>query len=236
VIRRPRTHSPKRFSHSAAQKYERCFAEDAIRADFPDLWGRSRAAAAAGSLWHGADDQWFQGDEAVWQTFVDHVRPRLCLEIGSGPFGYLGPAFWIERRVVIDPLVDVYRERELEVAGGTFFDETVTTYARPAEELVDELRGEVDGCIVCRNALDHTDDPLAVLVNIGEYAAKGSYLLLWTDLWHLEGPNEGHRNITRRPEAMDRLLTGLGFEILKQGTPIRRPDQYVEYGRIAIRR
>jgi hypothetical protein len=191
---------------------------------------------ASGSLWHGPDDQWFQGDTALWDRFVEHVRGRLCLEIGSGPFGYLALARWIDRRAVIDPLVDFYRSEELRVAGGTFFDESVETYAQAAEKPVSELRRRVEGCIVCRNALDHTEDPLAVLGNIADYAAPGCYFLFWTDLWHLHGPNEGHRNITRRPEVMDALLDGLGFEILKRGADIRSPAEYVEYGRLARKR
>jgi hypothetical protein len=221
------------FVHADAQRYERSFAENAIRSDFERIWSAAQAAKAEGSLWHGPDDQWFQGDKALWEAFVAHVRCRLCLEIGSGPFGYLGPAWWIERRAVIDPLVDFYRAAELEVAGGTFFGEGVETYAVAAEELVDGLVGAVGGCVVCRNALDHTEDPLAVLWNIAHYALPGCFFLLWTDIWHLAGPNEGHRNITRCPEVLDRLLEGLGFEILKRGAAVRRADEYLEFGRLA---
>lgn len=235
IIRRS-GQSGRRFSHGDAQTYERKFAAAAICADFPRLWADYQEAMASGSLWHGRDDQWFQGDTALWDRFVEHVRERLCLEIGSGPFGYLGPARWIERRAIIDPLVDFYRSEELRVAGGTFFDDSVETYAQAAEEPVPELRAAVEGCIVCRNALDHTEDPLAVLGNIAEYAAPGCYFLFWTDLWHLNGPNEGHRNITRRPEVMDVLLDGLGFEILKHGGDIRSSTEYVEYGRLAQKR
>lgn len=224
------------FSHAYAQEYERNFAAQAIRADFPRLWSSYQEAMASGSLWHGPDDQWFQGDTTLWEQFVEHVRGRLCLEIGSGPFGYLGPARWIERRAIIDPLVDFYRSEEVQVAGGTFFDESVKTYALVAEEPVPELRGAVEGCIVCRNVLDHTEDPLAVLGNISDYAAPGCYFLLWTDLWHLNGPNEGHRNITRSSPVMDALLDGSGFDVLKHGTAIRSCTEYVEYGRLARKR
>lgn len=228
--------SVRRFSHADAQTYERKFAAAAIYADFPRVWADHQEAMASGSLWHGPDDQWFQGDTVLWERFVEHVRGKLSLEIGSGPFGYLGPARWIERRAIIDPLVDFYRSEELRAAGGTFFDESVETYAQPAEEPVPELRASVEGCIVCRNALDHTEDPLAVLGNLADYAVPGCYFLFWTDLWHLNGPNEGHRNITRRPEVIDALLDGLGFEILKRGVAIRSSTECVEYGRLARKR
>jgi hypothetical protein len=224
------------FSHARAQRYERRFAARLIRTDYPDLHRRWEAEIGAGSLWQGPDDQWFQGDNELWDSFAAHVRTRRCLEIGSGPFGYLGPAPWIENRVIIDPLIDFYRDEELRVAGSTFFTEDVRTYASPAEHLVPELRGTIDGCIVCRNALDHTDDPLTVLNNVGDYARSGCYLLLWSDLWHLAGLDDGHRNITRSATVMDRLLDGLGFDILKIGATVRSGDDFIEYGRLARKR
>jgi hypothetical protein len=224
------------FSHEDAQLFEAAFARKTIEADFPELWQRWQRDVADGSLWHGADDQWFGGDAALWGEFVEHVRPRKALEIGSGPFGYLGPCWWIADRVIVDPLVDVYRQEELRVAGGTFFDDGVKTFAQPAELLVPELVGAVDGAIVCRNALDHTEDPLRILWNIGEYAAPGCWLLFWTDIWHLAGLDDGHRNITRQPGVLDSLLTGLGFEIVKNGRQIRDEREYLEYGRLARRR
>ena len=134
---------------------------------------------------------------------------------------------------MVDPLTDVYRTEELRVAGGTFFDEGVTTFAQPAERVIDELVGRVDGVVVCRNALDHTDDPLRILWNVARYAAPGCYFLFWTDIWHLAGLDDGHRNITRESRVMDGLLSGLGFEFLKEGASIRDPDEYIEYGRLA---
>jgi SAM-dependent methyltransferase len=225
------------FSHQQAQRFESTFAARLIRADFPDLLTRWQEAMQAGSLWQSSDDQWFQGDRELWDSFVAHVRTRRCLEIGSGPFGYLGPSPWIADRVIIDPLIDFYREEELRVAGSTFFTDDVRTYALPAEQVVQELVGAVDGCIVCRNALDHTDDPLTVLNNIADYALPGCYFLFWTDLWHLGGLDEGHRNITRSAPVMDRLLKGLEFEILKDGATVRSAaEQYIEYGRLARKR
>jgi hypothetical protein len=224
------------FSHGRAQQYERRYAARLIRTDYPDLRRRWQEAIDAGSMWQGPDDEWFQGDRELWDSFAAHVRTRRCLEIGSGPFGYLGPTPWIEDRVIIDPLIDFYRDEEIRVAGSTFFTEEVSTYASPAEQLVPDLSGTIDGCIVCRNALDHTDDPLAVLNNVADYAVTGCYLLLWTDLWHLAGLDDGHRNITHSTTVMDRLLNGLGFEILKNGARVRPGDDYVEYGRLAQKR
>lgn len=223
------------FDHGRAQAYEFASARRRMDEDYVDLLGHVRGAQRQGSLWHSADDQFFVGNEELWGRFVEHVRSRKCLEIGSGPFGYLAPCNWMSDRVIIDPLVDQYREYQIKLAGDTLFTKDVVTYARPAESLVPELVGQVDGCIVCRNALDHCEDPLTVVHNVGLYAGSGAYLLLWTDLWHLTGLDEGHRNITRSIGAFDALLKGLGFEIIQKGTSIRKPGEMIEYPRLLLK-
>src|SRR5262249_61922187 len=106
------------------------------------------------------------------------------------------------------------RPPALRLSGTTFGTADIETHAVPAEQIVEPLRGLVDGCIVSRNALDHMADPLAALEAIGAYAAPGCYLLLWCDIWHADGGDVGHRNITRSPSGLDRMLGGLGFEIV----------------------
>jgi hypothetical protein len=150
-----------------------------------------------------------------------------------GPFGYLSPCYWIADRVIIDPLVDEYRRLQLEINNSTLFTSDIATYALPAEQQIDELVGAVTGVIVCRNALDHCEDPLAVLELISRYAAGGCYLLMWTDIWHLSGLDEGHRNITKSEAAMTGVLQGLGFTILRKCRKIRDPTHCIEYGCIA---
>lgn len=222
------------FSHRRAQRYEKAHATATIRESWPPLHTRWTEAVTHGSLWHTADDPWFQNDQRLFDEFVEYVRPRRCLEVGSGPFGWLGPASWIHDRWIVDPLIDFYHDEELRVAGATFFDDPVRRIAVPAEEVVQELVGTVDGAIVCRNALDHAEDPMAILNNLSDYAAPGCFLLFWTDLWHLEGPDAGHRNITRSTRAMDRFLKGLGFNVLKASPPVRgEPERYLEYGVLA---
>jgi hypothetical protein len=167
---------------------------------------------------------------------VEHVRERTNLEIGSGPFGYLAPCYWMKRRIVIDPLIDKYRTYQLTHFGKTFWTAEIETHAVPAEQLVESLRGAVDGCIVSRNALDHMDDPLAALEAIGSYAASGCYLMLWSDIWHRDGGDIGHRNITKSPAALDKMLDGLGFAIVQNGANVRNSDECIEYSRLARKR
>ena len=220
------------FFHRRAQRYESSSNRITIQTDFRRVYESWEQERAAGHLWQTADDMWFQGDATLWSQFVDHVRDRKCLEIGSGPFGYLAPCYWIKDRVIVDPLIDAYRKEEMKLTGKTFFTDDIRTLATGAETFIEDLSGAVNGFIVCQNALDHCKRPFKVLKNIGRYAAPGCFLLLWTDIWHLEGVDAGHRNITRSEAGMDAFLRDLGFEIVKTGRKIRDSKEYVEYGRL----
>jgi hypothetical protein len=224
------------FNHSLAQWYERASARGTARRAFSDVFNAVEANKVHGGLWISPNDQWLCGDEALFTRFVEHVRPRTSMEIGSGPFGYLAQCYWMKRRVVIDPSVDEYRSYQMKRFGKTLWTPDIETYAAPAEQTIKSLVGQVDGCIVSRNALDHMDDPIAALQAMSEYAVSGCYLLLWTDIWHFDGGDVGHRNITRSRSAFEALLNGLGFDVLKHCAPLREPREFVEYGCIAIKR
>lgn len=225
------------WNFRSAQWYELISAKGTINRSFADLLNQIDAARAAGSLWHGPNDAFFGGDQATFDDFVRYVRDRHCIEIGSGPYGYLSPCYWIKKRTVIDPLIDRYREHQLRAFGRTLWTPDIKTYALPAEQIVPELRGAIDGAIICQNALDHGEDPLAVLNAISEYAASGCYLLFWTDIWHNNGTDIGHRNITKSAEVMPKILNGLGFDILRLGGVLRSPAaQTVEFGCLARKR
>jgi hypothetical protein len=225
-----------KFDHELAQRFEWRNNRQEINSTFKKLYEAVAADRAAGGIWHKAEDQFFCGDETLFNSFVEHIRDRKCLEIGSGPYGFLAPASWIKDRVIIEPLADKYRQAQLNLIGKTFLTDDIQFYTTPAEVIIDDLVGNVDGAIICRNALDHCDDPLAIIGNMAKYAAPGCYLLLWTDLWHLQGiDDDGHHNITRSVDVMDALLGGLGFEILKQDALIRDKSEFVEYGRVAKR-
>jgi hypothetical protein len=220
------------FDHAQAQRYEFAHNRIDIAEHFPRLSAALDEEMTNGGVWFKPEHHWFDNDQAFFDSFIMHIRHRKSLEIGSGPFGFLAFCPWIKDRTIIDPLIDAYRGEQLRLFGRTFFD-GVDRHAQPAETLVDSLLGRIDGCIVCQNALDHCEDPLSVLSNIGRYSSAGCYLLLWTDLWHLSGLDEGHRNITRSVDAMNALLSGLGFEIVKRGPRLRQDETTIEYGIIA---
>jgi hypothetical protein len=224
------------FHHRSAQQYEMLSARGTMGRDFRRIYVSWENERSAGGLWQSADDQWFLGNVDLWTAFVEHVRERTNLEIGSGPFGYLAPCYWMKRRIVIDPLIDKYRTYQLTHFGKTFWTAEIETHAVPAEQLVESLRGAVDGCIVSRNALDHMDDPLAALEAIGAYAASGCYLMLWSDIWRRAGGDVGHRNVTKSAPALDKMLDGLGFAIVQNGANVRNSDECIEYSRLARKR
>lgn len=222
---------PQQFDHTKAQRYELLSNTSTIEQHFPEVFARFQKTRS--EPWHDPNSPWFGSDKRLWDDFVSHVRSRNCLEIGSGPWGYLLMCPWIENRIIIDPLVEEYKAAQMRVVGGTLFADDVTTYTTPAEEPIAALVGAVDGVIVCQNAIDHCEDPLAVLSNIAAYAAPGCYLLLWADIWHLDGVDAGHHNITRSSAAIDYLLSGAGFDAVRQCDQIRQDGKYIEYGVLA---
>lgn len=222
---------PQQFDHTEAQRYELSSNTSTIEQHFPKVFARFQKTQS--EPWHDPNSPWFGNDKRLWDDFVSHVRRRMSLEIGSGPWGYLLMCPWIEKRTIIDPLVEEYKAAQMRVVGGTLFTDDVMTYTTPAEQPIASLVGTVEGVIVCQNAIDHCEDPLAVLSNIGAYAASGCYLLLWTDIWHLDGVDAGHRNITRSSTAIDYLLRGAGFDVVRRSDRIRQDGKYVEYGVLA---
>ena len=220
------------FSHRLAQGYELLSARRTMRRALHS-W-LAVVQGARGAPPQGADDQWFCGSQELFAQFVAHTKDRTSLEIGSGPMGQLASWPWIRRRIVIDPLIEKYRAYQLRRFGKTVWTDDIETHACAAESVIPELRGKIDGAIICRNALDHTEDPLSVLAAIAQYAAPGCYLLLWTDIWHLGGVTIGHRNITKSVAAMDALL--IGFDLIQNGATIRAAGEFREYGRLARKR
>lgn len=214
-----------------AQNYELNYATKVINEDFKSIYLKWLDCKNQGSLWQDEHNQWFQGDKESWNQFVEWVKDKKCLEIGSGPFGFLAPCHWIKDRVIIEPLVDEYRRIQLSL-GGTFFTPDIKTYNQKAETIIEDLVGKVNGFIVCRNALDHCESPMIVLHNITKYATKGCYFLLWTDIWHKDGVDEGHSNITTSTEELDKMMLNYEFSIIKYGARIRNPEHFIEYGRL----
>jgi hypothetical protein len=157
----------------------------------------------------------------------------MSIEIGCGSYPDTNYLWSIKDRRVIDPLAERYKVFEEETFKKSFF-EGFKIYNQQAEDRIDELVGAVDGMIFCRNALDHTADPLSILENISDYAMSGCYLLLYTDLWHFSPTGDAHRCITKSVNVFDKLLKALGFRVVVYTKP-HRESNFIEYGAVLIK-
>ena len=161
-------------------------------------------------------EEFFDGNQDEFLRFAYHVKNKKCLEIGSGACGALAQWVWIKHRTIIEPLLDKINEFMLEEFDYTWYDNRIKKYSHVAERFVPELDNAVDGFIICRNVLDHTAEPYSILENISLYAKEGCYLLLWNDLYHLDGPDDGHFNITKDVIGWKKTIQDHGFEIISE--------------------
>jgi len=177
----------------------------------------------------------FKNDTEIWLNFARHIENKRCLEIGSGPNGASIQWLFVREWIIIDPLIDEYKKLLVESGSIVSWPANIKTYAQNAENIIAELKGKIDGVIVCKNCLDHAGSHLEILRAISEYAVKGCKLLLWTDLYHLLGHDEGHSNITANVDEFKHYIEALGFDVL-YGTPRFREDRStIEYGCVAVK-
>lgn len=177
----------------------------------------------------------FFRDIKEYKTFLDNIQNKHCLEIGSGPVGFLGLMPWIKKRIIIDPLLDKYKNFQLSHFGKTFFTNDIQKYSQNAEIFISSLENSINGCIVIRNALDHCEDPWKILKNISRYASIDCKLLLWTDLWHLRDIGSEHRNIIKDKGIFEKKLIEFGFRIENAFSDVRDGNSTIEYGCIAVK-
>jgi hypothetical protein len=197
------------FDHGVAQKYEKDYAEQWLKENFVKLYPNITDRSLQKSV---VSEEFFENREE-WDRFVQHIEGKTCLEIGSGPAGAIVRWYWAGKRIIIDPLAGEYKRASLSLFNKSWFTDDMELISSPAEEVVPNLVGRVDGAVVCRNVIDHCVRPMDVVVAIAKYASPGCYLLIWNDLWHTKGHDEGHTNITKDVEAYKADLVKLGFRI-----------------------
>lgn len=229
------------FVHDTAQNFEKNFTQSWLQNNFHEKYGIIKCSVdtfmSSGILSIGRQQtlvEFFQGKQELWQKFIDQVIDKKCLEIGSGPCGFTNYWHFIRDWHVIDPLADEYKQMIMGIFGKTWWWPWINTHSHCAEKMIPELVGQIDGVIVCRNALDHVEDPIEVLNNIARYAAPGCKLLLWNDLYHVNGVDEGHRNICRSKNLFRLMITNRGF-IIEYETPAFRNGETIEFGCVAIK-
>jgi hypothetical protein len=210
------------FSHKKAQEYELESNKKWMDNHFAEEYQEKTANTGKYS------DEWFR-NQYDWERFVNWTSGKSFMEIGSGPTGNITGWWWAQRKIIIDPLIHEYKQYQLATFGKTVYTDDIELVTTPAEEFIPKYAWCINGAIVCRNTLDHCDDPIAILENIAMYATKGTYLLLWTDLYHHEGHDEGHTNITKDRDEFRKLIEDLGFEI-EYETPVKKDRNTVQFG------
>jgi SAM-dependent methyltransferase len=110
---------------------------------------------------------------------------KVVLDIGSGPLGF-PDACPARVSISVDPLHDRYAEAGLLLEGSPAIHLSV------GAERIPLLSSSVD-VVVARNALDHVDDPGAVLAEIQRLLKQGGTLIANFDVDHTPTTTEPHR-------------------------------------------
>lgn len=166
------------------------------------------AGIRAGSLW-GPNTLEYSGDAEVasdylgrrWQTAraevnrildeagiddADFFRDKTVLDIGPGCVGF--PDAVAEQGKFgfgLDPLAQEYKD------AGLLLEDTRAIYLNSLAETIPLTSGMLD-VVVCRNALDHVEDPARVVDEIHRTLRPGGTLILNVDLDAAPTPAEPH--------------------------------------------
>jgi hypothetical protein len=223
------------FDHARAQEYEMEHTLRWVRENADWVWPLVDEASAGKRDVHDILlNEFFGGNRENWEVFAKHLDGRALLDIGSGPVPMPALWQWPKKRVVIDPLADGYHAAVMKMFGRSWWD-GISRHSSAAETFHKDLDGQIDGAIVCRNCLDHCAEPYLILSNIASYAAPGCALLLWSDLYHIEGHDDGHTDITRDQAGFRRLVENLGFEIVRE-TPEQEGRGTIQFGCFAVKK
>lgn len=126
----------------------------------------------------------------------------LSIDVGGG---WTTPLPWLPgRRVCVDPLAEHYAAR-------FSLPRERVTYAKGQGESLPFARGSCD-LVICTNCIDHTDDPWAVVREVGRVLRPCGWFWFTCE----ENPPDQERN-AGHPHALDRAaIHGLlaGFEIV----------------------
>ena len=220
----------KKFDHSKARIYEISYASKWLDNNFERV---HRDVSDKKKQKHVVSDEFFKNNYQ-WNKFVKHIENKTCLEIGSGPAGALIRWYWTKKRIIIDPLASEYKRLSIEKFGKSFFTNDIIIYSQSAETYIPHLCNKINGVIVCRNVLDHCKSPIKVIENMAKYAKNGCYLLLWSDIYHKKGHDEGHTNITKSKIKFENLIKKSDFKIQSKFSLSKRGT--INYGCVAIKK
>jgi len=224
------------FDHKEAQsfelKWQKGYIKENFEKEYQELSDRKK------EILHGYYYKHFISDNDLSDKFLNHAIDKKVIELGCGSFPQLKEAWNIPDRIVIDPLADEYHNFQMDLFNVSFFD-GLKIYSKNAEIVIPELLNSVDGFILCRNMLDHSENPYAILETISKYAIKGCYLCLWSDIWHYDGGNVGHKCITKDGNIIINFLDNLGFEFVDKTPKVRSGETenyFIEFGGVFIKK
>ena len=176
--------------------------------------------------------EFFANSTEQYNEFLTKIEGTARLDVGpclSTPLRQWGGA----ENYVIEPLFEKVSKFQKDKFGFSLFDGFIG-FNSPAEITINSLVNHIDGVIYCRNCIDHSPLWPFILANISKYAAKGCYLMIWNDLDHNGSADDGHYDITRKPEYFKNLIEALGFDIINEYTDNQRIG--VNIGFLAIKR
>lgn len=162
-------------------------------------WQRDRLRELGRTLGlgDGLDDAGFEDALDAW------CAERSCVEIGGGPH----PAVAQTRfrwAVMVDPLSEAYVVEELTPRSAEY-----VVFMPAAGESIGLPSRSAD-LVIIENALDHVDDPRAVLAECYRLCAPGGLLWLLVDL--MDYADHMHPNPLNE-DRLRGLLRGAGFEV-----------------------
>jgi hypothetical protein len=160
-------------------------------------------------------DEFFSGDKEVWNEFIRDITGKIVMEIGPCLLAKI--AYWdvASERIAIEPLYSQISNYQNKTFGKNGFP-GVKVFSSPAEELIPELIGKIDGAIFVRNCIDHSPNWAFILGNISRYLAPGGQLLIWNDLLHPDSYKDGHYDICDDKGMFRDILIAFGFQIISE--------------------
>lgn len=194
------------LQHSIQYMKQPSFADALEHVNNPEFY------ASTGFIDDADLNEFFSGDREVWIKFIKQITGKRVMEIGPCLLARI--AYWdvASERIAIEPLFDEVSKYQNEVYGKNGFP-GVEVWSSPAEKLIPELVGKIDGALYVRNCIDHSPNWPFILGNISRYLAAGGQLLIWNDLLHPESYRDGHYDICDDKELFRELIISFGFRI-----------------------
>jgi len=178
--------------------------------------------------------EFYDDDEVVRQELFEHIKDKVCLEMGCGPCPII-TGWTARKRIIVEPLLQHYQQR-MHLPG------ELILVGEAGEIALPRFAGAVDGALITRNCIDHSEDPLLLFDLFLDCGAPGCWLMHWCEIWHHLGVDEGHRQITKDRGVMRSRVEAKGYHIRREfsvydgETPRNPGGNALDWGCLAIKR